>query len=261
MFVNFSRRRLRNSLLGALCACAAAVTTPAAASTFDQTVESFPGLLGYYMFTPAEQANDVIHHYTGVLENGATIGGPGSGPPVNDPASSAIELANGSGGMQDMISAGKKPLLGKISTKGSLVAWINLGDLPSNQGRIFSVAGESSSGDDLDLQVNNNNQLCFYTDGGSATCDPTVFTAADIGVWHLITATFKAGGTRALYVDGKLVGTTTAGGHSANQSPFYVGESPLFTGRYFVGSIADVAIYRSALTHKDAVTLWRSRKG
>ena len=132
-----------------------------------------------------------------------------------------------------MISAGKKPLLGLISTRGSIVAWIKLGDLPSNQGRIFSIAGESQGGNDLDLQIQGNNQLCFFTDGGSATCSANLFTTADIGVWHLITATFKAGGTRALYVDGKLVGTSTAGGHGANQSPFYVGESPVFTGRYF----------------------------
>ena len=253
--------RLKTGLVAVLAACAAAAASPASASTFDQTVESFSGLLGYYTFTPAEQANDIIHHYTGVLENGATIGGPGSGPPVNDPSSSAIVLANGSGGMQDMISAGKKPLLGLISTRGSIVAWIKLGDLPSNQGRIFSIAGESQGGNDLDLQIQGNNQLCFFTDGGSATCSAKLFTTADIGVWHLITATFKAGGTRALYVDGKLVGTSTAGGHGANQSPFYVGESPVFTGRYFVGSVADVAIYRATLTHKDAVTLWQSRKG
>jgi hypothetical protein len=238
----------------------AAASTGARASAFDTEVESLNGLLGYYPFTTSSQGNSVVHRYTGVLENGAMVGGPGSGPPVNDPASSALVLANGSGGMQDMISAGKKPLVGKIATRGSVVAWINLGDLPSNQGRIFSIAGESSGGDDFDLQIDGNNQLCFYTDGGSSTCDPTPFTAADFGVWHLITATFKAGGKRSVFVDGKMVARSTAGGHSANQSPFYVGESPLFTGRYFVGSIGDVAVYKTTLSTKDAKALWASRK-
>jgi hypothetical protein len=212
------------------------------ASDFDTTVESFSGLVGYYTFTTRAQGDSVINKYTGVLENGAMVGGDGSGPPVNDPTSSALILANDTGGMEDMISAGKKPLLGKISTKGSIVAWINLGDLPTNLNRIFSIAGESAVGDDFDLQIQGANQLCFFTDGGGSTCDPTGFTTADIGVWHLITATFKAGGNRSLYIDGKLVAKSGAGGHSATQAAFYVGESPVFTGRYFVGSIADVAV-------------------
>ncbi len=247
-------------VVGAAILFAAAAATPAMASAFDTTVESFKGLLGYYTFTTARQGNSAVHGYTGTLQNGAMVGGPGSGPPVNDPSTSTLVLANGSGGMQDMISGGTKPLMGGIASRGSLVAWINLGDLPSNQGRIFSIAGESAAGDDFDLQIDGNNQLCFFTDGGSSTCDPTAFTSADIGVWHLIVATFKAGGKRTLYVDGKKVATSTAGGHSATPALFYVGESPVFTGRYFVGDIADVAIYKKTLSGADAKELWASRK-
>ncbi len=233
----------------------------AKASDFDTTIESFKGLLGYYTFTESSQGNSVVHGYTGVLQNGATVGGPGSGPPLNDPSSSALILNNGSGGTEDMISGGKKPLMGKIKTSGTVLAWFNLADLPSNQGRIFSIAGESAGGDDLDLQINGNNQICFYTDSGGATCDPTVLTSADIGVWHLVVGTFKAGGNRTLYLDGKATATTTAGSHSANQGLFYVGESPVFTGRYFDGSIADAAIYSRSLSKGDVTKLYKSRKG
>lgn len=242
-----------------LLGCAAA--SPVNASEFDTTIESFNGLLGYYKFTTALQGDSAVHGYTGVLQNGATVGGPGSGPPVGDPTSSTLVLNNGSGGTEDMISGGKKPLTGRIKTRGSLVAWIKLADLPSNQGRIFSISGESSGGDDFDLQIDTNDNLCFYTDGGSATCDPQAFTSADIGVWHLIVATFKAGGKRTVYVDGKSTATTTAGSHSATPALFYVGESPVFTGRYFVGDIADAAIYATTLSPNDAKALWASRKG
>ncbi len=243
------------AFLGLACASSGAM-----ASSFDTEVESLQGLLGYYTFTTSSQGNSVVHGYTGVLENGAAVGGPGSGPPVNDPASSALVLANGDGGTQDMVSGGKKPLLGKIVSHGSIVAWINLADLPANQGRIFSIAGESQVSNDFDLQIQPNNQLCFFTDSGSSTCAPNLFSASDIGVWHLIVATFKASGPRVLYIDGKKVATGTAGGHSANQSPFYVGESTVFTGRYFVGSIGDVAEYSTPLSAKAARALWAARK-
>ena len=245
----------------AAAACATLMSSPLMASDFDTTVMSFKGLLGYYTFTTSSQGDSVVHGYTGVLENGASVGGPGSGPPVNDPATSALVLANGSGGNQDMVSAGKKPLLGKIVGKGSIVAWFKLADLPSNQGRIFSIAGESQEGNDFDLQINSNNQLCFYTDSGGATCDATVFTSGDVGNWFLVTATFKANGARVLYLNGTEVGSSTAGGHSANQAPFYVGESTVFTGRYFDGSIADVAVYSRNLTNAQQKQLWQSRTG
>ena len=253
---------LKSRLLQSAVAIALMVTASSAAraSAFDTEIESLRGLLAYYTFTTSSQGNSVVKGYTGTLENGATVGGAGSGPPVNDPASSAVVLANGTGGMQDMVSAGKKPLLGKISSRGSIVAWINLGDLPSNQGRIFSIAGESQQYNDFDLQIDANNLLCFYTDNGSATCAPDAFTVSDIGVWHLIVATFKASGARVLYVDGKQVATSIAGGHTTNMAPFYVGESTVFTGRYFVGSIGDVAEYSTALSAKSARAIWAARQ-
>ena len=65
----------RFDLLISVAAAAAslAIAGSAQASAFDTAVESTPGLLGYYTFTPTSQANSVVNGYTGVLENGAAL--------------------------------------------------------------------------------------------------------------------------------------------------------------------------------------------
>lgn len=228
---------------------------PAVASTFDTVVAGTPGLLGYYPFTPASQANSTANGYTGVLVNGAAVGGPGSGPPVSDPSSSALVLNNGASGTAYATAGGSNPLLGGITSSGSIIAWINLASLPSTEGRIFSIAGESQGGNDLDLQINGDNRIAFYTDGGSATeTDP--LTAGTLGNWVFVAATFTANSERDVYLNGVLAGTSTAGGHSANAAPFYQGQSNVFGGRYFDGSLSDVGLFQTALTADQVSNLY-----
>ena len=247
---------LQRSLLAAgLLLGVTALHAPAHASAFDTAVMNTPGLLGYYPFTPASQANSTVNNYTGTLYNGATIGGPGSGPPVNDPNSSALVLNNGPSGTAYASAGGSNPLLGGVGNSGSIIAWINLASLPSVQNRIFSVAGESQSGNDFDLQVNPDNRITFYTDGGGNTAtDP--LTAANLGNWIFVVATFAENSQRNIYLNGSLAASTVPGGHSFNSSPFYQGESDVFTGRYFDGSLADVGLFNTALTGEQVETLY-----
>jgi hypothetical protein len=248
----------RFDLLISVAAAAAslAIAGSAQASAFDTAVESTPGLLGYYTFTPTSQANSVVNGYTGVLENGAAIGGAGSGPPVNDPNSSALVLANGASGTAFATAGGTNPLQGQINQSGSIIGWIDLASLPSTQGRTFSIAGESQGGNDLDLQINSDNFLHFYTDSGGSAVDPTAFTASDLGNWVFIAATFTAGVDRTLYVNGVAVGSSTPGGHSLNTAPFYQGQSNVFSGRYFDGSLGDVALFNTDLTAAQVAALY-----
>lgn len=248
---------LRHLSAAIVAVTSALAVGPALASTFDTTAMNLPGILGYYPFTPASQANSTVNGYTGVLENGATIGGPGSGPPVSDPNSSALELQNGGSGTAYAIAGGSNPLQGGISNAGSIIAWINLASLPSTYGRIYSIAGESQVGNDFDLQINGDNRINFYTDSGSSTATAPL-TSSNLNTWLFVAATFTAGGDRDIYLDGQLAGTSIAGGHSANSSPFYQGESPVFTGRYFDGALSDVGVYDTALTADEVDALYAS---
>lgn len=239
-------------------ALAAAAAPAAAQQGYNATVQSTPGLLGYYTFTQAAQANSVVNGYTGTLQNGATVGGPGSGPPISDPSSSALLLPNGASGTAYATAGGSKPLTGQIGNSGSIVAWINLASLPSTQNRIFSIAGESDVVNDFDLQVEGD-LLRFYTDGGSYTGAASPFTASNLNQWIFVAGTFTAGVDREVYVNGLLSGSSTPGGHSLNGAPFYVGQSNVFGGRYFDGAIADVAVFNTDLTAAQIQAIYASR--
>ena len=239
-----------NALLTGVAAAALTVTTAAAsqASTYDTTVEA-QSPLAYYNFvnSTAAQSASVVNGYTIQLKNGATVA-PGTGPVINGSAVPALALANGSGGAE-YATSNSAGLNGGISDAGTILAWINLASLPSDDGRIFSIAGESAGGDDFDLQIDNaSNQLRFYTDGGSYTGASTNFTSSDLGQWVFVAASFTASLDRSVYIDGALSSTSTPGGHADSGAPFYIGQSNAFGGRYFDGSIADVAVYNTDLS-------------
>ena len=223
------------------------------ANAYDSAIETTPGLLGYYTFTQATQADSVVNGYTGVLENGATVAA-GAGPTINGSAVSALVLDNGSSGTAYATAGGANPLEGGIANSGSIVAWIDLASLPSTYGRIYSIAGESQVGDDFDLQINSDNTLSFYTEGGARVS--TLLTAADVGQYIQVVATFTGGSDRSIYIDGVLQATNVPGGHNANSAPFYEGQSSVFGGRYFDGSISDVAVFDTDLSATQVTSLY-----
>jgi hypothetical protein len=234
-------------------------TAAHAQSAFDTAVESQPGLLGYWTFTPALQADSAVNGYTGSFLGAAAVGPKHKGPPVDCTCTSEVVLNPSGSGNDSVVSGGVSPLLGQIDQAGTILAWVNLAALPSTEGRYFSIAGESQPGNDLDLQLQNDNRLYFYTDGGSATVTTATATSADLNRWVFIAATFVAGGSRVIYVNGKLAGTGSAGGHALNSAPFYVGESTVFGGRYFSGNISDVAVYNVALTARQIRGIYAAR--
>lgn len=240
--------------LHVLCAAGVAATLafsalPAAAETgFDAAVEATTGVLGYYTFTGTSQANSVVNGYTGVLQNGASVGGPG---PFS--GATSLVLDNGASGTAYATAGGSNPLLGGIANEGSIVAWINLASLPSQYGRIYSIAGESEFGNDFDFQIEND-QLRLYTDGGSFT--GFQLTGAAVGDWLFVAGVFTGGVSRSLYVDGALVASGVPGNHTANAAPFYVGQSNVFGNRYFDGLISDVAVFDRALSADEVAGLY-----
>jgi len=173
------------------------------------------------------------------------------GAPINVPGNQCAVL-NGKDGS---ISTTQR---GGIATAGSLMAWVNLNSLPSKNDHILFVAGISQSGNDFDLQFERDDALRFFTAGGGAVeYKPDPATLA--GTWHMIVATMDTGSkTRVLYWDGKLAKVDAVGGTPNKTGLFTIGESPVFTGRFFNGSIDEVALWDRALSGAEVAKLYSS---
>src|ERR1700677_817323 len=97
--------------------------------------------------------------------------------------------------------------MGGVGAAASIMAWVNLDELPSKAGHIFYVAGESQSGNDLDVQFEGADFLRFYPAGGSHI-SYTPSPDSLIGQWHQIVVTLDTTTqARAIYWDGKSVAT------------------------------------------------------
>jgi hypothetical protein len=174
-----------------------------------------------------------------MLEGNAQIGPPGSGAPVpTDPANQGL-LLDGQGSY--LVTT----LTGQIADAGTTMAWVYLTNFPSVAGRIFQITSEGDDGNDFDFQIDTDNLLHFYTDSGGSTVSPQ---PVPTNQWHLLAGTFVANSVRVLYIDGSPVATNTSGSHSADSSYYTIGENLQFPGRYFEGTIAEVAVFNQALS-------------
>ncbi len=148
---------------------------------------------------------------------------------------------------------------GGIRDAGSIMAWVHLNGRPAAFGHIQYVAGISQNGNDFDVQFEPDNTLRFYTAAGANLAYAPELATLE-GEWHMIVATFSAGsGERAIYWDGKLAGNDQGGGTPGKTNEFSIGESKVFNGRFFNGSISDVALWDSALGADAVATIYASR--
>jgi len=149
--------------------------------------------------------------------------------------------------------------VGGISSAGSIMAWVHLTSRPALKKRFDYVAGISQSGNDFDLQFEPDNALRFYTAAGSNVAYMPVLATLE-GEWHLVVATFNATtGARAIYWDGQLGAKDTGGGRVGKTNEFSIGESKVFTGRFFDGDISDVALWDTELSADTVATIYASR--
>jgi hypothetical protein len=145
---------------------------------------------------------------------------------------------------------------GGVGAAASIMAWVNMAELPSKAGHFFYVAGESENGNDLDLQFQTDNILRFFTAaGGNLSFTPSPDSL--IGQWHQIVATLDTPThTRALYWDGKSVATDKGGGEAGKKNVFTIGASAVFSGRFFHGAIDDVALWNRALKPAEVAAIY-----
>jgi hypothetical protein len=149
---------------------------------------------------------------------------------------------------------------GGVGAAASMMAWVNLAALPSVEGRILYVEGESQNGNDLDLQFETDNALYLFTaSGGHLTYAPPPATL--VNQWHMILATMDAvSQTRAIYWDGKLAATDKGGGRAGKTGTFSVGASTVFGGRFFKGGVEEAGLWNRALTAAEVATIYAAAK-
>ena len=149
-------------------------------------------------------------------------------------------------------------LSGGIPGTGSMIAWVNLAQLPSKTGKDMDVCGESQSGNDFDVGFLPDNSVHFYTGSGENTGytpDPHLLQEH----WNMIAVTYRGGsnGFRDIYWNGKIAAPFHGAVDSSKKTTqFAIGESLVFTGRYFQGEIDAVAIWSRALTAKEIAAIY-----
>jgi hypothetical protein len=180
-------------------------------------------------------------------QGGVTWAAPGA------PVSASVSKFAKFNGVDGMIATTHA---GGVGATASIMAWVNLAELPSKTGRIVYVAGESEVGNDLDLQFESDNTIRFYTAaGGCITYSPSVSTLAN--QWHMIVATLDtATHTRSLYWDGKPVAMDKGGGEAGKKNIFTIGASPVFGGRNFKGGIEEAALWNRALKATEVASIY-----
>jgi hypothetical protein len=136
------------------------------------------------------------------------------------------------------------------------MAWVNLATLPSAERHFFYIAGESQAGNDLDIQIENDNVLRFYTaSGGNLAYAPPPATL--LHKWHMIVVTMDAATqSRAIYWDGKPASNDKGGGRTGKMGILSIGASTVFGNRFFNGGIDEVALWNRALTAAEVASIY-----
>ncbi|AOW21146.1 hypothetical protein LPB138_10855 [Urechidicola croceus] len=129
-------------------------------------------------------------------------------------------------------------LLGGL-TDATIMAWINIDDLFSNQG---FIVGQNN----FNLKINNSRNL-IATANGTTLSNSTVLNTSQ---WIHVAAVYSSGtNTFNLYVNGEEVNTTTAASAlNVDSSLLTLAKNPSTDTEYFNGGIEEVKIFGIALT-------------
>jgi hypothetical protein len=125
------------------------------------------------------------------------------------------------------------------------------------------TSGSSSSQFDRHIYLTNSGQVVFgvYNSGYYTVTSPYSYNN---GAWHLATATFSASTGLRLYLDGSLVGSSTATTLAENTTGYWrigydnLGSWPSApTSSYYAGSLAQVSIYSTVLSSTQVAQAWQ----
>ena len=116
--------------------------------------------------------------------------------------------------------------------------------------------GKSGSGQDLDLQAQQDDRFYFYVAGGVHVTSNTVLQT---GQWYFLAATYTANGSLDLYVNGVLDNSVAIPGvtRSENGQGVEIGANSVFGGRFIPGQIDQAAIFNQALSAGQVAALYQ----
>lgn len=196
--------------------------------------------LGYFRLENTSGSSE-IGGYT-YTSTGATVQ---TGAPIGQ-TNGALSLNGNTGAITTSLRGG-------IGNAATIVAWVNLSQLPSNSGQVYYIAGESQVGNDLDLQFTNN-AFRFYTTSNAVNIGYQPDSTTLVNQWHMVAATFlnqtgeSVMGSRAIYWDGVQVASDAVVSTAGKTAAFNIGATPVFPGRNFPGAIDEVGVWSSALS-------------
>jgi hypothetical protein len=226
--------------------------------TYNQTVLSnSPSFFWQLNDTGSTAADTSPNGFSGTYESGTTQGVAGPFP------SSTATSFNGLNGLVSSQNQVTGPQTFTIE------GWFNT--TTNTGGKLIGFGGSQtglSSNYDRHIYMMNDGQLVFgiYDNAEDVIETPSVYND---GQWHYVVATYDAtnttGPNMALYVDGQLIGTATVSSAQAYSGYWRVGGDNLNgwnldpwgsnsqgttepNSYYFNGTIADVAVYPTALT-------------
>lgn len=135
----------------------------------------------------------------------------------------------------------------------TLSAWIQLGTSWNSNG-IVSVGPFGSSNQANALRTGSTNQIINYWWGNDFAANSSV---SPTNSWFNIVAKYN-GTTRSVFINGVSIGTDTPSGHNVTTSNIQVAKT--YNNEYLQGNIAQVLIYKAALSDVDIVTNYNATK-
>ncbi|MEQ9814528.1 MAG: LamG-like jellyroll fold domain-containing protein, partial [Azospirillaceae bacterium] len=154
-------------------------------------------------------------------------------------------------GVDDYVTTPDMSALDRSGTEPlTLEAWIKADTLDGH----FTLFDKSP-----DLNTDNANYRLEIIDGalklysnGGIDFRQTVGTVS-AGEWHHVAATYDGSGNAALYLDGALVGSTSAWSYSGaeNAGALVIGRDSSAGGRHFDGQVAEARYWTAALTQSE----------
>ncbi len=147
-----------------------------------KTVATTSGVVAWWTFDSASQANSILNGYTGTLQGSQDQRVAGKGLPITGEQNNTALVLNGTSSKVTTNLTTQQ----EFTTAATYNVWINLGSTPAKSGHIYEILAKSQFQNDLDLQVEADGSVHFYTDNGTSTS----FKPGNLNGWHMVTAEF-----------------------------------------------------------------------
>jgi hypothetical protein len=148
----------------------------------------------------------------------------------------------------------------------SVVAWFKLASLPTDNPRVVADDHTDEDGAGFEMEINAGGTSGYFDVGTNNRDSPGAAAwtqTLSVGVWYQYIGTYN-GTTVTAYLDGTPVATAPLGGPINNVSAYGatghsgIGFDPQYSGDYFPGDIADVALIPAALNQTEISRMWIS---